>query len=329
MNPLRHEIYVANQGSSSVTVIDAKRNQVEATIDVHHGPTSIAVAPDGEHAYVANSSSNSISVVDLHARRELNTAAFPYSPSELELAPDARALAVVSHASGAIALFELAPSFQGSAHASLVLRATFTGCAGAMSPVILPDSSKLFVACSAAHSVMAISLAAAPNSWGAKSNPTLLTDHMLTMLTVGDDPEHLALKPDGGEIFVSNLGANSISEISTSTNEVGGTYTIADHPGHTIVSSDNSTLWIANTTADSLGIYSIDDGRLAGEVRTGAGPDALTFSADEHLLLAANRRSGDVSVIRTTGNGAPALFTMLPAGSLPVAIVTHAFTAGR
>ena len=134
---------------------------------------------------------------------------------------------------------------------------------------------------------MAISLAAAPESWAAKNNATLRIDRMLTMLTVGNDPEHLALKPDGGEIFVSNYGANSISEISTSTNEVGGTYTIADHPGHAIVSSDNSTLWIANVAADSLGIYSIDDGRLVGGTRTGAGPDALAFSADEHLLLAA------------------------------------------
>ena len=125
------------------------------------------------------------------------------------------------------------------------------------------------------------------------------------------------------------LAASSISEIATSTNEVGGTYTIADHPGHAIVSADNSTLWIANTTADSLGIYSIDDGRLVGSVHTGASPDALAFSADEHLLLAANYRSGDVSVIRTRGSGAPALFTMLPAGSSPVAIVTHAFTAAR
>ena len=329
VNPLRHEVYVVNQGSSSVSVLDAERNGVAATIGVRHGPSSIAVAPDGQRAYVANTASDSISVVDLEARHELTAISLPSAPTELQLAPDARTLAVVSRASGGITLFSIAPSFPGLHHAPLTVRATFGGCAGATSPVILPDSSKLFVACSASHSVMAISLAAAPDGWAAKSNATLLTDHMLTLLAVGDDPLHLAMKPDGGEIFVSNMGASSISEIATSTNEVGGTYTIADHPGHAIVSADNSTLWIANTTADSLGLYSIDDGRLVGSVHTGANPDALAFSADEHLLLAANSRSGDVSVIRTRGSGAPALFTLLPAGSSPVAIVTHSFTFGR
>ena len=329
VNPLRHEVYAVNQGSSSVSVIDAQRNQIEATIGVRHGPSSIAVATDGARAYVANTASDSISILDLHARREINAIAFPAGPSELRLAPDARTLAVVSRASGTVALFEIAPTFPGPHRQPLEPRATFSGCPGAASPVILPDSSKLFVACSAAHSVMVISLAVTPDSWAARSNATLLSDHLLTLLDVADDPLHLALKPDGGEIFVSNMGASSISEIATSTNEVGGTYTIADHPGHAIVSADNSTLWIANTTADSLGIYSIDDGRLVGSVHTGASPDALAFSADEHLLLAANYRSGDVSVIRTRGSGAPALFTMLPAGSSPVAIVTHAFTAMR
>lgn len=329
VNPLRHEVYAVNQGSSSVSVINAERNRIEATIAVRHGPSSIAVAPDGERAYITNTLSDSISILDLQARHEMTAVALTFAPTELQVAPNARTLAVVSRASGVIALFAITPTFAAPDHQPLELRASFNGCFGATSPVILPDSSKLFVACSAAHSVMAISLAAAPNSWAAKSNPTLLTDHMLTLLDVGAGPLHLTVKPDGGEIFVSNMGASSISEIATSTNEVGGTYTIADHPGHAIVSADNSILWIANTTADSLGIYSIDDGRLVGGVHTGAGPDALAFSADEHLLLAANSRSGDVSVIRTRGSGAPALFTMLPAGSSPVAVVTHAFTADR
>ncbi len=327
VNPVRHEIYVVNQGSSSITVIRGETNQVEATIGVRRGPSSIVVAPDGVRAYVANTAANSISIVDLQTRRELNVIALSSSPTELRLAPDARTLTVLSRDMGTVSLFAVEPTIPEPRHRPIELRASIAGCRGATSPVILPDSSKLFVACSSAHSVMVISLAVAPNSWAAKTNPSLLSDHMLTLLEVGHDPEYLALKPDGGEAFVSNVDGNSISEVATSTNEVGGTYTIADHPGHAIVSADNSTLWIANTGSDSVGIYSIDDGRLVGGVRTGSGPDALAFSADEHLLLAANLRSGDVSVIRTRGTGAPALFTMLPAGTTPVAVLIHSFTA--
>jgi hypothetical protein len=63
---------------------------------------------------------------------------------------------------------------------------------------------------------------------------------------------------------------------------------------------------------------------MAGSVRTGHAPDALAFSADEHLLLAADAHSGDVSVIRTVDKNGPALFTILPAGGSPNAIVVKA-----
>ena len=174
---------------------------------------------------------------------------------------------------------------------------------------------------------MAINLAAAPDSWAAKQDPALTTDHILTLLDVGLTPVHLAMKPDGGEIFVSNFGSNSISEIDTWNNQVGGTYTIGSKPVHGIVSADNSTLWVSNFGADSISLYSIDDGKLVNSIHTGSAPDALAFSADEHLLLAADAHSGDVAVIRTQGKLGATLFTILPAGSSPNAIAVKTLKA--
>ncbi len=329
VNPVRNEVYVINRGSGSVTVIDAAANRIAATIPVHRQPSAIAVAPDGRRAFVSNAGANSVSVLDLDARRELSTAATGSAPAALALAPDVRSLVVANRASGSVSIFAVTPTTPSSNNRPIELRASIAGCPGASAVSVLPDSSKAFIACTASHTVMAISLAAAPTSWAAKQNPSLLTDHLLTLLDVGTDPTALALKPDGGELFVSNSGSDSISEIATWPNEVGGTYTIASHPAHALASADNSTLWIANQTADTVGIYSIDDGRLTGSVRTGSAPTALAFSADEHLLLAANAHSGDVAVIRTDSKQGPALFTMLPAGNAPSAIVTKAFTVTR
>ena len=86
----------------------------------------------------------------------------------------------------------------------------------------------------------------------------------------------LALKPDGGEVFVSNFTSDTISEIATGTNEVGGAYVIGAHPARGLVSADNSILWVSNFNADSVGVYSIDDGKLINTVHVGNGPDALT-----------------------------------------------------
>jgi YVTN family beta-propeller protein len=348
-NPRRNEIYAVNTKSGTVTVIDASNNTVAATIGVRRLPYSISVDAQGGRAYVANSGSNSVSVIDLDRRREIAVAGTGEQPGLARVSPDMRSLVVSNRGSGSVSVYDVgpyttnyvAPDRQGSPEAStsaapayprgtsgppLRFRAAFPGCPGATDIAILPDSSKAFVACSSGHQVMAISLAAEPGSWPARQNANALTDHLLTMLDVGLTPVHLAMKPDGGEIFVSNFGDDSISEISTWTNEVGGTYTIGSKPTHGIVSHDNSTLWVANFGSDLISIYSIDDGRLVTTVHTGSAPDTLAFSADEHVLLAADAHSGDIAVIRTQGRQGAALFTILPAGGSPNAIAVKSYT---
>jgi YVTN family beta-propeller protein len=345
-NPRRNEIYAANTKSGTVTVIDASNNTVAATIGVRRMPYSISVDAQGGRAYVANAGSNSVSVIDLDRRREIAVAGTGEQPGLARISPDMRSLVVSNRGSGSVSVYDVGPyttsyispdgqgspasaasaSTQGTPGPPLHFRAAFPGCSGATDIAILPDSSKAFIACSGGHQVMAIGLAAAPGSWPARQNANALTDHLLTMLDVGLTPIHLAMKPDGGEIFVSNFGDDSISEISTGTNEVGGTYTIGSKPTHGIVSHDNSTLWVANFGSDLISIYSIDDGRLVTTVHTGSAPDALAFSADEHVLLAADAHSGDVAVIRTQGRQGAALFTMLPAGGSPNAIAIKSYT---
>jgi len=329
VNPVRNEVYVVNTQSGSISVIDAQANRVAATIPVHRLPYFISVEPSGHRAYVANSGSNTVSVLDLDRRREIAVAGTGEQPGLARISPDMRSLVVTNRGSGSISIFAVAPyDASQSSHTQVVhLRAAFPGCPGATDAAILPDSSKAFIACSGGHQVMAINLAAAPDSWPAKQDSSLTTDHVLTLLDVGLTPVHLALKPDGGELFVSNFGSDSISEISTVTNEVGGTYTIGSKPVHGIVSADNSNLWISNFGADSISLYSIDDGKLVNSIHTGSAPDALAFSADEHLLLATDAHSGDVAVIRTQGKLGPALFTMLPAGNSPNAIAVKAIKA--
>jgi len=206
------------------------------------------------------------------------------------------------------------------------VRSVFGGCPAATHAVILPDSSKAFIACSGGHQVMVVGLAQ-PDSPIVSEH----VDRLITFLDVGQTPVHLALKPDGGEIFVSNFDSETISEIATQTNEVGGAYLVGAHPASAIVSADNSTLWISKFNADSIEVYSIDDGKRINTVHVGGGPDTLAFSAEGHLLLAANARTGGISVVRIMSrtpagvNRTGALFTMLPTGKQPNAIVVKAF----
>jgi YVTN family beta-propeller protein len=324
VNPVRNEVYVVNSGSvpgnGSVSVIDSAKNRVVATIPVHRRPYFIDVDSEGRRGYVANSGSNSVSVIDLEKRREIGVIGVGEAPGLAKISPDRSSLVATNRGSGSVSIID---------PVKMRVRAVFSGCPQATDAVILPDSSKVFVACSGGHQVMAVGLAR-PES----ADETERSDRLLSFLDVGKTPIQLAMKPDGGEIFVSNFDSDSISEIATGTNEVGGAYLVGAHPSYGIVSADNSLLWLSDFNADSIGVYSIDDGTLIKpSVRVGSGPDAMAFSSDGFLLLAVDAHSGDVSVVRTqsyASNGAiriGTLFTMLPAGKRPNAIAVKSFRA--
>jgi len=200
------------------------------------------------------------------------------------------------------------------------VRAVFEGCPGATDIAILPDSSKAFAACGGGHQVMSMQLAHEARADGRPAT----TDRLESLLDVGRAPIHLALKPDGGEMFVSNSLSNSISEVVTSTGDVGGAYLMGAGPVRGLVSSDNSLLYVGNQRSQEVAVYAIDDGKRLAAIHVGDGPSALAFSSAGHLLFVVDSRSGDVAVVRTQSK-TPAMFTMLPAGRTPNAIAVKAF----
>ncbi len=313
-SPTRNEVYVVNSGvegaQGSVSVINAENNTVAATISVHRQPVSIDLDPAGALAYVANSGSNTISVLDLKARREIAQIGAGEEPVAARISLDGKTLVVANRRGNSVTLID--PAARPPAQS---VRAVFEGCPGATDAVILPDSSKAFVACAGGHQVMVISFA------HSKSNPAQ-PDRLETMMDVGRGPVQLALKPDGGELFAVNSLSDSISEVITGTNDVSGATMIGDDPVRGLVSSDNSLLYVGNLRSQEVTVYPIDDGKRTGSIHVGDGPSALAFSSAGHLLFVVDTRSADISVVRTASRS---LFTMLPTGRAPNAIAVKTF----
>jgi YVTN family beta-propeller protein len=322
VSPTRDEVYVVNTSSESVSVIDTVTNRVTATIGVHREPASMSVDDAGERGYVANAGSNNVSVIDLVRRREIGAVGVGESPGVVRVSPDGATLVVTNRDGGSVSVVDAR---------QMRVRAVLSGCAGASDAVILPDSSKAFVACTGGHQVMAVGLKKPESQNWVGQNPQERTDRLLAFLDVGPSPVHLAMKPDGGEIFVSNFGDDTISEIATGANEVGGAYTVGAAPLGGIVTADNATLWVSNSGDNTVAAYSIDDGKLVNTVQVGDGPGPLALSGNGFLLLAVDRQAGDVSVVKTisyTAKGVPisgSLFTVLSAGKHPNAIAVKSF----
>jgi YVTN family beta-propeller protein len=72
VTPNGGQVYVANTGSDTVSVIDTTTNTVVTTIPVGPGPVGVAVDPGGKHVFVTNNAeiaqgapgANTVSVID-------------------------------------------------------------------------------------------------------------------------------------------------------------------------------------------------------------------------------------------------------------------------
>ena len=70
-DPINQDIYVTNQGSGSVSVIDTTTNTEIETITVGDTPIGIDYDPINHRMYVTNSMDGTVSVINLCPRPEL------------------------------------------------------------------------------------------------------------------------------------------------------------------------------------------------------------------------------------------------------------------
>ncbi len=313
----RNEVYVVNSGAPATSRLHHRHQCGRTTPSpppspVRRQPVALALAPKNDLAYVANSASNNVSVIDLKTRHEVAVIGAGEQPSALRVSPD-----------GKDSCRRQPPRQLRQPHRSRYATGprVFSGCPGASDVVILPDSSKVFAACSAGHQIMAIALAHAAG----KPTPAdpAQPDRVEALLGVGHQPLQLALKPDGGEIFVTNSQSDSISEIITGHQRCAGRIPDGRQPrARSGLRRQCPCSTSATCARREVTIYAIDDGKRAGAIHVGDGPSALAFSSAGHLLFVVDAGSGDVAVVRTASHS---LFTLLPAGRGPNAIAVKAF----
>ena len=64
INPITNKLYVANQFSNTISVIDTEKSEVEENIDVGNSPYDVDVNPFSNRIYASNRESNTVSVID-------------------------------------------------------------------------------------------------------------------------------------------------------------------------------------------------------------------------------------------------------------------------
>ena len=139
---------------------------------------------------------------------------------------------------------------------------------------------------------------------------------LLTYLELGARPRRMLLKPDGGELYISNAEGN-ISIVDTGDNEVSGTMLAGAGADAMAVSPGGSTLYVANAAAGTISVISLASRAQLAMVRVGERPVQLALAGD--FLFAADAGSGDLAAVRNAAdpNNPNTLLTLLPSPPQP------------
>jgi YVTN family beta-propeller protein len=331
-SPTRNEVYVVDSESNDLRVIDAERNVAISTIALGRTPYFVDVSTNGHRGYVANSASNDVSVLDLENKKVIATIPVGAAPGLARVSPDGNTVVVSNRAADSVSIIDAQ---------KLTVRATISVCSQPTDIAIVPESKKAFIVCATRADISR----AAPTTGKKQATPTddglgqvavvdLTTDKLLTLLDVGKTPVHLAMKPDGGELFVSNFGSDTVSTVETGANEVSNAQPMGGNPARGVVSADNSLLYVSNFGSGSVSVYSIQNGKFLKAVPVGSEPDAIALqpaiNGKQYFLLVADSKSNDVAIIFVNPDKpAWSLFTMIPVGLQPRQIAVKAFTSAQ
>ncbi len=298
-NPARAELYVLTRtrdgrDAGALAVFSIATGGHPALIRVAAQPRALALSGDGATAYIGGERAGQgrLLAVDLPSRIVTHRLSLRGLPQAVALAPAERLLVATTQPS----------RLQVINAASFRLTASVPLPAAPTRVIALPYGHKAFVLCPAANELAVVDLAPPAAA--------------LTYLAVGPDPKAMALKPDGGELYVSNYGHQgggaSVSIVDTTANQVEGSLVVGTGPWGLAVSPDGNQLYVANHQADTVDVINLQARHLQAAIPVGLGPERLALGGYGAYLFVEDQTSGDIAVIRTD---IPALMTLLP--SLP------------
>ena len=303
-----YRVYVSDEKSNDVTVIDGADSSVVATIAVGTRPRGIHVSPDGKTVYVAVSGTPVAGPPDLDAQGNAVTKK-PKQDDEVHVAADKSAdgIAVVDVATNKVSRRIAAGSdpeeFALSKDGTRIYisnedskSATVINIAAQKLEHIIPvgaepegvsttpDGRFFFVTCEAGGDVFVVDT----TSYAA-----------VGQFKVEGRPRSLDFNADGSLGFVASESVGQLNVIDTAARKVLQTLTLppGSRPMRVRVAPDGRKIYVSNGRAGTISVIDGQSYALLDTIKVGPRPWGIAISPDGKLLYAANGPSNDVSVV--------------------------------
>jgi YVTN family beta-propeller protein len=294
VNPTTNKIYVGNQGSNTVSVIDGATDTVIGSpIEVGAAPFGVGVNPTTNKIYVGNQSSNTVSVIDgatdTVIGSPIEVGAFPFG---IGVNPTTNKIYVGNQGSNTVSVIDGATD--------TVIGSPIAVWASPFGVGVNPVTNKIYVTNYEDNTVLVIDgatdtvidspIAVGPFPLGIGVNPATnkiyvangfsntvsvidgATDTVIgSPIAVGAFPFGIGVNPTTNKIYVGNQGSNTVSVIDGATDTVKGSpVTVSPRPFGVGVNPATCKVYVVNNESNTVSvIYAV----VVGSVSPSSGPD--------------------------------------------------------
>lgn len=289
-------VFVTNEDSGDVTIIDSERDEVVATVHVGARPRGVRVSPDGHSLYVAITGSakggpamrpraddrprdpraDGIAVIDLQRQKVVRVLPSGPDPEAFDISADEKTLFVSNEDDGEVARIDIGA---GALVQSISVGAEPEGVA------IRPDGKVVYVASEASNEVDVIQ-----TSNGALVARIPTTGRPRTIVFGQDGRRALVTAELGGVVHVIDADAHALVGAPIRT----GDATVK--PMGIALSSDGSRAFVTNGREGSVAVVDVAAQHVERTIEhVGARPWGIVITPDSKKLYVA--AGPDVAVV--------------------------------
>ena len=267
-------VYVADQGSHSLFLVDAVHRRVRADVRLPTTPRFVAVSADGARAFVAmyddDMMTDGVAIVDTRSGRLEGVVPTGPMPFALAVAPDGKVWVPIHMASRV--------------------------------QVIDPDRRVVVADLRLPPSPHAVAFGG-PIAYTAdhESNEISVIDtagnRVEGAIPAGHSPHHLVLTPDGGTAVVADYDGDTATIIDLRARRIRATVPVGHHPQSVGLGAGNRAA-IVNEGDGTVTVLALPAGRRVATMRVGTSPRSIAVAPDGRTAYVSDGGEGALSVLR-------------------------------
>ena len=292
-------VYVANQSSNNVAVIDGATNNVIHHIPAGKTPQFLAVNPAGSRVYVsthAQVNSGLVTVIDTATYNIVANIAVGPNPTGLALDSSGSRLYVVNSGDNTLSVIDTSTNQVIGAPVPIADRP--------YDIVVSSDDTRIYISAENVGKIQVLDTATL-NQVGA-------------LIDLGGAPTDLALNASGSLLYVADFSVGNVRVIDTVSLTVVDTIPAGSGSIALALNPTGSYLYTADFgfgTGNTVSVIDTATKSIAGTIPVGMSPHGLAMNANGTALYAANQESNDISVIDPSTNSVVAT---IPVDARPV-----------